>query len=199
MNISEFSVKKPITMLMIILSIIVLGFLALERLPLAFLPNFSSDDVDINIPYDSSSPEEVERLITRPIEEIMSTLPHLEELSSTSSSEGSRIEVEFADGADMGLASVAVRDRLDRVRPLLPDDVDRIDIRRWQSTDFPVIQFSLAWEGRVDELYDIVTKIIVPRIQRIEGVANVEIGGLDERQVLVELDFERMRAHHIDV
>ena len=186
-------------MLMIILSIIVLGFLALERLPLAFLPNFSSDDVDINIPYASSSPEEVERLITRPIEEIMSTLPHLEELSSTSSSEGSRIEVEFADGADMGLASVAVRDRLDRVRPLLPDDVDRIDIRRWQSTDFPVIQFSLAWEGGVDELYDMVTKIIVPRIQRIEGVANVEIGGLDERQVLVELDFERMRAHHIDV
>ena len=74
MNISEFSVKKPITMLMIILSIIVLGILALQRLPLAFLPNFSSDDVDISVPYVSASPEEVERLITRPIEEIMGTL-----------------------------------------------------------------------------------------------------------------------------
>ena len=199
MNISEFSVQKPITMLMVILSIIVLGLLALQRLPLAFLPNFSSDDVDISVPYVSSSPEEVERLITRPIEEIMGTLPHLENISSTSSAEGSRIEVEFVDGIDMGLASVAVRDRLDRVRPQLPDDVDRIYIRRWQSTDFPVIQFSLAWEGPVDELYDIVNKIIVPQIQRIEGVANVDIGGLDERQVLVELDFERMRAHHVDV
>ncbi len=199
MNLSEFSVKKPITMLMVILSIIVLGFLALQRLPLAFLPNFSSDDVDISVPYVSSSPEEVERLITRPIEEIMSTLPHLETLSSNSSSEGARIEVEFVDGIDMGMASVAVRDRLDRVRPQLPDDVDRINIRRWQSTDFPVVQFSLAWEGSVDELYDIINKIIVPRVQRIDGVANVEIEGLDERQVLVELDFERMRAHHIDV
>lgn len=199
MNISEFSVRKPITMMMIILSIIVLGLLALQRLPLAFLPNFSSDDVDINVSYTSSSPEEVERLITRPIEEIMSTLPHLENISSSSTAEGSRIEVQFVDGVDMGMSSVAVRDRLDRVRPQLPDDVERINIRRWQSTDWPVVQFALAWNGPVDELYDIVNKIIVPRIQRIDGVANVEINGLDERQVLVELDFERMRAHHIDV
>ena len=199
MSLSEFAVNKPISMLMVIISIIVLGFLALQRLPLAFLPDFSSDDVDINIPYASSSPEEVERQITRPIEEIMGTLPHLENISSTSSSEGSRIEVEFVDGIDMGLAAVAVRDRLDRVRPQLPDDVERIYIRRWRSADFPVIQFSISWEGRLDELYDIVNKILVPRIQRIDGVANIEIGGLDERHVLVELDFERMRAHHVDV
>ncbi len=199
MNISEFSVNKPISMLMLILSIIVLGFLALERLPLAFLPNFSSDDVDINIPYISSSPEEVERLITRPIEEIMSTLPHLENISSSSSAEGSRIEVEFVDGIDMGMAAVGVRDRLDRVWPQLPDDVDRIFIRRWSSTDIPVLRFSIAWEGSLDELHDIINKILVPRIQRIEGVANIDLGGIDERHVLVELDFERMRAHHIDV
>jgi len=184
---------------MIIVSVIVLGILSLQRLPLAFLPNFSSDDVDINIPYVSSSPEEVERLITRPIEEIMSTLPHLQNISSTSSAEESRVELEFVDGIDMGMAAVEVRDRLDRVRPQLPDDVDRIHIRRWQSADLPVIQFSLAWGGSNDELNDIVHKIIVPRVQRIDGVANVDIGGLQQRQVLVELDLERMRAHHVDV
>ncbi|MFQ5674955.1 MAG: efflux RND transporter permease subunit, partial [bacterium] len=199
MNISEFSVKKPITTLMVILSIVVLGLLALQRLPLAFLPNFSSDSVRISVPYASSSPEEVERLITRPIEEIMGTVSHLDNISSTSSANESNIRLEFISGTDMGLASVEIRDRLDRVRPQLPDDVDRINIRRFQSTDIPVVQFSLAWDGPTDELYDIVNKIIVPRIQRIDGVANVDIGGLDERQVLVELDLERMRAHHIDV
>ncbi len=199
MNLPEFSVKKPITTLMAILSIVVLGALALQRLPLAFLPNFSSDRVHISVPYASSSPEEVERLITRPIEEIMGTLSHLENISSTSSATQSQISLEFTDGTDMGLAAVEVRDRLDRVRPQLPDDVERVFIRRWQSTDIPVIQFSLAWDGPTDELYDIVNKLIVPRIQRIDGVANVEVGGLDERQVLVELDLERMRAHHIDV
>ena len=155
--------------------------------------------MDINVPYVSSSPEEVERLITRPIEEIMSTLPHLETIESSSSAEGSRIEVEFIDGIDMGMAAVGVRDRLDRVWPQLPDDVDRIFIRRWSSADFPILQFSISWEGSLDEIHNIVIKILVPRIQRIEGVANIDLGGIDERHVLVELDFERMRAHHIDV
>ncbi|MFQ5751974.1 MAG: efflux RND transporter permease subunit, partial [bacterium] len=199
MNISDFSVKKPITMLMAILSVIVLGALALQRLPLTFLPDISSSTLRIQVPYASSSPQEVERLITRPIEEIMGTVSNLDKISSTSSANNSNIRLEFLDGTDMGLASVEVRDRLDRVRPQLPDDVERIQIRRWQTTDMPIIQFSLAWEGPNDELYDVVNKIIVPRIQRVDGVANVEIGGMDERQVLVELDLERMRAHHVDV
>ncbi|MCG8606307.1 efflux RND transporter permease subunit, partial [bacterium] len=199
MNISEFSVKKPITMLMLILSLVVLGALALERLPLTFLPDFSSSTLRISVPYTSSSPEEIERLITRPIEEIMGTVSHLDNINSTSSANESNVRLEFLSGTDMGLASVEVRDRLDRVRAQLPDDVERIRIRRWQTTDLPVVQFSLAWERSTDELYDMVTKIIVPRMQRIDGVANVEISGMDERQVLVELDLERLRAHQIDV
>ncbi|MBN2001359.1 efflux RND transporter permease subunit [candidate division KSB1 bacterium] len=199
MNISDFSVHKPITMLMVLLSIIVLGLLALQRLPLAFMPDFTSDHIHISVPYASSSPEEVERLITRPIEEIMSTLSHLETINSTSSANEASIGLEFTDGVNMGLVSVAVRDRIDRVRPLLPDDVERIRIRKWQSTSFPIIQFSLAWDGPKDELYELTNKVIVPRIQRIDGVANVDIGGLDERQVLINLDLERLRAHHIDV
>ena len=198
MNISEFSVKKPITMLMLILSIIVLGILALQRLPLTFYPNLAGSSLRISVPYVSSSPEEVERLITRPIEEIMGTVSHLDNISSTSSANNSSIRLEFIDGTDMGLASVEVRDRLDRVRAQLPEDVERIFIWRWQTSDRPVIEFSLAWGGATDELYDLINTIIVPKIQRIDGVANVEIEGMDERQVLIELDLKRMRAHNID-
>lgn len=199
MNIAEFSVRKPITMLMSIVSIIVLGVLGLQRLPLTFIPEIESQRLRISVPYESSSPQEVERNITRPIEEMMGTLPKLEKISSTSSANQSNVSVEFMPGTDMDLASVEVRDRLDRVRALLPEDVERIRIHRWQSTDIPVFEFSIAWKGRSsDELYEAVNKIIVPRIQRIEGVANVEIRGMDERQVLVELDMERMRAHHLD-
>lgn len=198
MNLPEFSVKKPITMTMIIVSVIVLGILGLKRLPLTFLPEFSSQSLRISVPYPSSSPQEVERLITRPIEDIMGTLAHLERISSTSSANESNVRLEFTPGTDMDMASVEVRDRLDRVRAQLPDDVDRIYIRRWQTTDMPVMSFSVAWEGSADELYEIVNKILVPRIQRIDGVANVNIDGMDERVVQVELDLERMRAHHID-
>lgn len=198
MNISEFSVKKPITMLMIILSIIVLGFMGLQRLPLTFYPDISSSTLRISVPYTSSSPQEVERLIARPIEEVMGTVPHLEQLSSTSTANNASIAVSFLQGTDMGLASVAVRDRLDRVRPHLPEDVERIFIWRWQSTDRPVLEFSMAWEKPKDELYDLINKIVVPKIQRIDGVASIEIEGMSERQVLIELDLERMRAHQLD-
>ncbi|MDQ7052787.1 MAG: efflux RND transporter permease subunit, partial [candidate division KSB1 bacterium] len=108
------------------------------------------------------------------------------------------MRIEFTMGTDMDLASVEVRDRLDRVRPQLPDDVERIFIRRWQTSDIPVLRFSLAYKGTNDELYEIVNKVVVPKIQRVEGVANVEVGGIDERVVQVNLDLERMRAHNLD-
>ncbi len=198
MTLPEFSVKKPITMLMLILSVIVLGVLGLKRLPLTFYPEFSAPSLTINVPYPSSSPQEVERLIARPIEDIMGTLSHLERISSTSSASGCNVRIEFTMGTDMDLASVEVRDRLDRVRPQLPDDVERIFIRRWQTSDIPVLRFSLAYKGTNDELYEIVNKVVVPKIQRVEGVANVDVGGIDERVVQVNLDLERMRAHNLD-
>lgn len=199
MNLPEYSVKKPITMLMIILSIIVLGALALKRLPLTFYPDIAWPSLRIQVPYPSSSPEEVERLITRPIEEIMGTVSHLEKITSTSSANSASIRLEFTWGTDMELASMEVRDRLDRVRSQLPEDVDRIYIRRWQTSDIPILRFSLAWEGPTDELYEMVNKVIVPQIQRIDGVANVVVRGMAERQVLIELDLERLRAHNIDI
>lgn len=198
MNISEFSVKRPITTLMIILSVLVLGSLGLQRLPLTFYPEISSQSLRINIPYPSSSPQEVERLIARPVEEIMGTLPNLERMSSTSAANNGNISLEFKSGTDMDLAAMEVRDRLDRVRAQLPDDVDRVFIFRWQTSDRPIYEFSVAWNRSKDELHEAVQKEIIPRLQRIDGVANVETRGIDERQVLVQLDQARMRAHHVD-
>ncbi len=198
MNISEFSVKKPITTLMILLSIIVLGLIGLQRLPLTFFPEFGSRSLTISIPYQSSSPQEVEQLIARPVEEIMGTLSNLETMKSTSSANSCTISLEFKAGTDMDLAAVEVRDRIDRVRSKLPDDVERIRIRRWQTSDMPVFQFSMSWDRSPDELYVLIDKVIIPRIQRIDGVANVEVSGMDDRKVLVDLDMERMRAHGVD-
>lgn len=183
---------------MLLVSVIVLGSLGLQRLPLEYLPEFGSNRLRIDIPYRSSSPQEVERNIARIVEEAMATLPDLEKISSTSGANNCRVSVEFVDGTDMELASVGVRDRVDRIRSQLPDDIEQITLHRWQTTDRPVFEFSVAWDRSNDELYDIVTKTIVPKLQRIEGAANIEIRGMDERQVLVLLDLQRMRAHNLD-
>ncbi|HFE52533.1 MAG TPA: efflux RND transporter permease subunit [Bacteroidetes bacterium] len=198
MSLPEFSVKKPIATLMVMLSVLVLGVLAWQRLPLMLFPDLSWPNLSINIPYRSSSPQEVEELITIPVEDAMGTLSHLQSISSTSSSNGAYIRLEFQWGTDMDMASVEVRDRLDRVRSELPSDVERVFIRRFQTTDMPVLQFAIAWTGSKDELYDIVEKTLVPHLQRIDGVANVDVGGMDVKQVLVELDQERLHAHRLD-
>ncbi len=199
MTISEFSVRRPITVLMATVSVLVLGYISLGRLPLTLLPEFASPNLAVFVSYPSSSPEEVQRNITRPLEEYLSTLNGLERIQSTSSSSGANVRLEFKQGIDMDLASLDVRDRIDQVRNKLPTDVERVSIRRWQTTDMPVFRFSVAWDGERDELYRMTEDLIRPRLERIDGVANVEVRGIEARQVIVELDEKRLEAHGIDV
>ena len=117
MNISEYSVKRPVTVLMATISVLVLGYIALTRLPLALLPEMSSSHLRVQVDYPSSSPEEIERIISRPLEEYLSTLDGLESISTYSRTSGSNVSLEFRDGMDMDMASLEVRDRIDQARP----------------------------------------------------------------------------------
>lgn len=199
MKLSEHSVLRPVTVTMITFSVLVLGFISLQRLPLTLLPEFSSQTLRVSVDYPSSSPEEVERNITRPLEEVLSTLEHMERITSTSSASGSNIRIEFLPATNMDLVALDVRDRIDQVRGDLPEDVERIRLRRWQSSDIPIFRFSISWSGEPDDFYNVTQEIIQRRLERIDGVANVEIRGLDTKQILIDLDQGRLKAHGIDV
>ncbi len=179
MQLSEFSVKRPVTTLMIVLCVSVLGVLSLQRLPLTFLPEISGSRLTVYVPYRSSSPEEVEQMITIHIEDAVSTVSHLKKLTSNSSQNNATVSVEFEDGTDMDLAAMEIRNRLDLAWKKIPADVDRILIRRWQTSDMPVFNFNISWDRAKSELYDLVRYQIQPRIQRIEGVANFYFAGID--------------------
>lgn len=135
--VARFAVERRVTMSMTVLGIFVLGYLSLTRLPLEFLPSFSSSSMWVRAPYESASPEEVERLIVRPLEDSLGTINGIETLSASASANQGSVSLTFEDGTDMDLAAVEVRDRIDRVRHLLPDDLRRIEIRRFQSTYIP--------------------------------------------------------------
>ncbi len=199
MTIPEYSVKRPITVLMVTVSVLVLGYIALGRLPLTLLPEFSASNLAVFVSYPSASPEEVQRNITRPMEEYLSTLNGLVKIESTSSNSGANIRLEFQPGMDMDLAALEVRDRIDQARARLPQDIERVSIRRWQTSDMPVLRFAVAWQGDRSELFRVVEDIIRPRLERIDGVANVDIRGLTAKQILIDLDDQRLAAHGIDV
>jgi len=194
----RFSVERRVTMGMCVLGVTVLGWLSLQRLPLEFLPAFSSSHISVQAPYPSSSPEETERLIVRPLEDILGTINGIETLTATASSSSGNVTVEFVDGTDMDLAAVEVRDRVDRVRGLLPADLERVFIRRFQSTDIPVLRFDLSAGWESERLYRFVEDVVQRRLERIEGVASVDISGLRVSQVQVQLSPDRLAAHGID-
>jgi len=199
MKISRYALNRPVTTTMVILSIIVMGLLSINRIPLIFLPDINRPYLRVQASYDGSNPEEIERLITRPIEEIMGTTPALHSIRSRSNSNGSSVSLEFEQGTDMDMASMEVRERIDRVIDQLPDDMqDHPRIFRFQTTDWPILNFGVIWTGDPDRFESIVENVLQKRLTTVEGVANVDVGGLIKKGIYVDLDQDQMRASRIN-
>jgi len=195
----RFAVERRVTMFMATLGVLVLGWLSLTRLPLEFLPLFQSSNISVRVPYQSSSPEEIARSIIWPLEDSLGTINGVRLLRSRASGSSASVDIEFQDGTDMELAAVDVRDRIDRVRNELPSDVEQIYVRRFESTDIPVLRSSLSAPWDQDELNDFVEDVLLPRIERLEGVAQAEVWGMLSRELRIELLPDRMAAHGVDV
>ncbi len=195
----RFAVERRVTMGMIILGVVVLGWLSLTRLPLEFLPSFSSSNITVMAPYRSSSPEEVERLVVRPLEDMLGTINGIDTMSANASADSARITLAFLDGTDMDMAAVDVRDRVDRVRHLLPDDLERVNIWRFQTSDIPVLRFDLSADWPVERFYDFIESVLQRRLERLEGVAQVSVSGIRTPELQVLLDPNRLQAHRVDV
>jgi HAE1 family hydrophobic/amphiphilic exporter-1 len=195
----RLAVDRRVTLCMTVLGILVLGWLSLQRLPLEYLPTFSSSYISVTAPYPSSSPEEVERLVVQPLEDSLSTINGIETLSAGATADAARISIGFLEGTDMNMAAVDVRDRIERVRHLLPDDLERLMIRRFQTSDIPVLRFDLSADWSGEHLYDFAERVVQRRLERLEGVAQISVEGLRSPEVQIDLDPARLGAHGMDV
>jgi HAE1 family hydrophobic/amphiphilic exporter-1 len=187
MNLPEFSIHKPVSVIVAMLIFITIGVISILKLPLEMMPDTTFPGLMVQIPYPSSSPEEVERTITRPLEDVLATVNNLEDMSSTSSASSCWIHLQFTGGTNMDMASMQIRDKIDLVRSELPSDIENIRIRRFSMNDRPVISFSLALPGELDNLYYWSENYILQQLERIEGVANVDIRGIRNKVLNVYL------------
>ena len=199
MSLSEFSLKRPVTSVMITLSILVVGFVAFERLPIEQFPSISSSGISARVSYNSASPEEVERLITVPLEAALGTLNNVDRISSSSGNGRADVRVDFKAGTDMDLANMEMRERADQARSFMPSDVDRVQLRRWQSDQRPIVYANMAWTGEGDRLLPIIQKVVQPRLLRLNGVADAQIDDLEDKQLTIELDREQLQTHNISL
>ncbi|MBN2408953.1 MAG: efflux RND transporter permease subunit, partial [Candidatus Aminicenantes bacterium] len=187
MNLPEFAIRKPVSVIVAMLIFLTIGVISILKLPLEMMPDTSFPGLMVQIPYPSSSPEEVDRTITRPVEDALATINNLENLSSTSSASGSWIHLEFHGGTNMDLATMQIRDKLDLVRDQLPDDLENINIRRRSMNDRPVINFSLSLPGDLDNLYFWSENYLTQQLERIGGVASVDIRGIRNKVLNIHL------------
>jgi len=194
MKLSRFSVHRPIFTIMVVLIVIILGGISLIRLPIDLMPDITYPTLSISTDYENASPEEIEELVTRPIEEAMSAVPAVEEVSSVSREGSSRVRVSFAWGTDLDAAANDIRDRLDRVIPRLPDDAERPRLRKFDLASFPVLILGAASNLDPVQMRSIIDDQVKYRIERVPGVAAVDIhGGLD-REIHVNLSASKVKA-----
>jgi len=193
-KLSQFSVHRPIFTIMVALIVIILGGISLIRLPIDLMPDITYPTLSISTNYENASPEEIEELVTRPIEEAMSAVPGVEEVSSNSTEGRSKIRVSFTWGTDLDAAANDIRDRLDRVIPRLPDDAERPRLRKYDLASFPILILGAASKLEPVQMRRIIDDQVKYRIERVPGVAALDIhGGLD-REIHVNLYANKVKA-----
>lgn len=199
MNITKLSLQRPVTTMMIFISFVVIGLISSRLVPLEYFPDISFPGAYISIPYNNSTPEEVEQNITRPVEEAISTISGLEEISSTSSENQAGIFVRFKMGTDIGLKALELKEKIDGVRSQLPEDMERVFINKFSAQDNPMMNLRISSERDLSNAYDLLNRNLKQRIERINGVAKVDLYGVDKKQIRIELIPERLEAHRVNI
>ncbi len=200
MNLPEFSIHRSITVLMGCLIAMLLGGIAFMRIPVDLMPETEYPTISINVSYEGVAPEELETLVSRPLEQVLAAAPGLEEITSSSSEGRSSVRCRFAYGTDMDEAANDLRTRIDRRRTTLPDDIDPPTLYKFDVTQFPVMFLTVASsEMDAKELRHFTEKYIQFRIERVNGVAQARVSGGLRRQIHVNLALDKLRSLNLSV
>ena len=196
---TKIAISRPVTTVVIFVALAMIGAIASRLLPLEQFPDIEFPGIFIQIPYEGSTPEEVERLITRPVEEALATLSGVERMYSSSSEDMSQVFLQFDWDRSMGAKGIEARAKVDAIRHELPDDIRRVLVFTGSLADQPVLQLRISSDRNLSNSYEMLDRLLKRRIERIEGVSKVELHGVDAREIRILLDPDRMSAHGVSL
>ena len=199
MNLPRLALRRPVTITMVFVCLVLMGGLSTRMIPLELFPAFDVPVLWVNIPYSGSTPEEVEQQITRPAEEALATMADVKRMTSTSSPNQASLRLEFAFGTDTNLKAIELREKLDGVRDQFPRDVERIFVGQFSTSDIPILQVRISSERDLSGAYELLNRKVKRRLERIEGIAQVDLYGVAAREVRIELKADRVAAHGVDL
>lgn len=195
MNITRFSIKRPIGICMIYALICVLGFISYFRIGVELLPEVDSQYVSVIVSYPGASTESVEQQVTKPIEEELSSISHFKQVRSATRPGRSEIFVELDADADADLVAIEATKKVSRIRKSLPDDISEPVVLKRSSEEYPIIQLAVTGKAALDDIYSLADSVFKERLQQASGVADVAVSGGREKEIAIEVDKERLNSY----
>ena len=193
-------IKRPVFTLMLVMLLVVFGAGAYPSLGIDLYPDVDFPLVSVSVSFPGASPEEMESLITKPVEDAVSSLSGIKNLSSVTREGSSQTTIEFEFGTDPKLAANEVREKVAGARRRLPDGIDEPVVQRFDMSAQAIATFSLSSETRSPgEIRKLATDLVKDELQRIDGVANVNIYGSSDREIGVTVDSNKLAAYKISM
>jgi HAE1 family hydrophobic/amphiphilic exporter-1 len=196
---TRLALQRPVTTVMIALAVLAVGIISTKLLRLEAMPDITFPGMQVIIPYPGSTPEEMELLVVRPVEEALATLSGIEEIRATAGSDQAQFTVLFSWDRDPETAAFEVRTKIDSIRSQLPAAADRVLMFSFSASDQPVAVIRISSEQDLTDQYDTLEKFLKRPIERLEGVARVELQGVKPRELRVLVDPDRLAAYGVDV
>jgi HAE1 family hydrophobic/amphiphilic exporter-1 len=194
----NYFLENRITAYMIFSGLFIFGLIALGKLSVSLMPQTGYPGISVIIEYPGVAPEKIETVITKPIEKIVKTVPGIERINSISEEGRSRININFQIDSDIKIAALKVREKIGLVRPYLPREVQEPVVFRYDPSDRPVLIATIEKEGASQvETREIVERRIKPRLQRIEGISEINIAGGLKREIHINIDRGRFEARNL--
>ncbi|MFZ2491785.1 MAG: efflux RND transporter permease subunit [Thermoanaerobaculia bacterium] len=200
MSLPSLAVRRPITTIMALVCAVIIGGIALTRMRLALLPEVDAPFIMVQIPYPNSNPWQIEKEITKPVEETLATLSGIKKLNSRSNADSAEVFLEFDWGQDLDIIRMQVSDKVDQIKPALPAGIGQALIFSFNTNDIPVVEARIAAEGvDLSRNYDLLEARVVNRLRRVPGVARVELNGVSPREINIDLVIDQVKEHNVDI
>ncbi|MDR3601796.1 MAG: efflux RND transporter permease subunit [Desulfosporosinus sp.] len=199
MKIADISIRRPVTISMIMLVAILIGVIAMTGLPLELMPTMDLPIASVSTSFPGATPSEVEQQVTKPIEEVLQSLSGVQEIDSTSTAGSSRVRVNFNYGLDMGQQVETMRSLVNRVVNKLPTDATTPIVQQFDPSSQPIMLITLSGGKTVADISDVADNLISPALQHVDGVATVSVIGDLTRQITVEVDPAKLNYYNLSI
>jgi HAE1 family hydrophobic/amphiphilic exporter-1 len=199
MLLTRLAVHRPVTTMMASVIVVLLGWMALTRLRVDLMPDTDWPIISVTTLYPGAGPEEIETLITRPMEQAIGSVQGVIDLSSQSMEGSSNVRVEFAWGSELDSAVGDIRARLERLRPTLPPGIEPPYIRKYDSSDESILYLGLKTDLPPVESTLLAENRIAPLLEQVDGVARIRVRGGTRREIQVDLDRQKLESLNMSV